>query len=125
MTRVDYGTHDIKFTLTLVSILFCLHGLHAADKPNVVIFYTDDQGTLDTGSGGSADLYTPNMDALVSTGIRFIQAYAHIVYCPSRAIWKGNKGNYYEGVISYRLMVGYLNAALGLHDVSQLPESPA
>lgn len=55
-------------------------------KPNVVIFFTDDQGTLDANCYGSKDLYTPNMDKLAETGVRFTQAYAHQVCCPARAM---------------------------------------
>ena len=59
----------------------------AADsKPNVVIFLTDDQGTLDANCYGSNDLYTPAMDELAKTGVRFTQAYAHQVCCPTRAM---------------------------------------
>ena len=54
-------------------------------KPNVVIIYTDDQGTLDAGCYGSDDIHTPNIDALARRGIRFTQAYAHTVCCPSRS----------------------------------------
>ncbi len=54
-------------------------------KPNVVILLTDDQGTLDAGCYGSTDLKTPSMDKLAASGIRFTQAYAHTVCCPSRA----------------------------------------
>jgi hypothetical protein len=38
-------------------------------KPNVVIFLTDDQGTLDANCYGSKDLYTPAMDKLAETGV--------------------------------------------------------
>lgn len=54
-------------------------------RPNVVILYTDDQGTLDAGCYGSKDLHTPNIDRLAANGVRFTQAYAHTVCCPSRA----------------------------------------
>ncbi len=54
-------------------------------RPNVVIFYTDDQGTLDVHCYGANDLVTPNMDRLAHRGVRFTQAYAHTVCCPSRA----------------------------------------
>lgn len=56
-----------------------------SEQPNVVILYTDDQGTLDAGCYGSADLHTPNIDRLARDGVRFTQAYAHTVCCPSRA----------------------------------------
>jgi arylsulfatase A-like enzyme len=55
-------------------------------RPNVVIFFTDDQGTLDANCYGSTDLHTPAMDELAATGVRFTQAYAHMVCCPARAM---------------------------------------
>ncbi|QZE14578.1 sulfatase-like hydrolase/transferase [Halosquirtibacter laminarini] len=54
-------------------------------KPNVLILYTDDQATLDAGCYGTKDISTPNIDKLASKGVRFTQAYAHTVCCPSRA----------------------------------------
>lgn len=65
--------------------LFLPINLNASAKPNVVIFLTDDQGTLDVNRFGAEDLHTPNMDSLADTGVRFTQAYAHTVCCPSRA----------------------------------------
>jgi len=56
------------------------------ERPNVLLIYTDDQGTLDAGCYGSTDLITPHMDALAKQGVRFTQAYAHTVCCPSRAL---------------------------------------
>ena len=54
-------------------------------QPNVIVIYTDDQGTLDAGCYGSPDIETPAVDGLAARGIRFTQAYAHTVCCPSRA----------------------------------------
>ena len=72
-------------TFCACSVLIC--SLSADDrKPNVVIFFTDDQGTLDANCFGSDDLYTPAIDQLAATGVRFTQAYAHTVCCPARAM---------------------------------------
>jgi len=68
----------------LVSLLFN-PAVAFSDQPNVVILFTDDQGTLDANCYGSTDLHTPNIDKLAATGVRFTQAYAHTVCCPSRA----------------------------------------
>ena len=72
--------------LSLMMLL--LVGCKTADtrQPNVLIIFTDDQGTLDVNCYGSTDLYTPNMDRLAREGVRFTQAYAHTVCCPSRAM---------------------------------------
>ena len=76
----------------------------AKRKPNVLILFTDDQGTLDVNCYGSTDLKTPNMDKLAATGIRFTQAYAHTYCCPSRAALmtgrhpqRGGVGNWTQG----------------------------
>ena len=79
----------MSITKTLLVVVLSLLGSsvgHGTDKkPNVVILLTDDQGTLDAQCYGSTDLLTPNMDRLAATGVRFTQAYAHTVCCPSRA----------------------------------------
>ncbi len=49
--------------------------------PNVIIFYTDDQGSLDANCYGSHDLVTPTIDRLAETGIRFTQMYAPSAIC--------------------------------------------
>lgn len=57
-----------------------------AQKPNFVIFLTDDQGLQDLGCLGSHDLKTPNIDRLAETGTRFTNWYAAAPVCaPSRA----------------------------------------
>ncbi|WP_254087343.1 sulfatase-like hydrolase/transferase [Dawidia cretensis] len=58
----------------------------SASRPNVIVIYTDDQGYADTNLYGSTDLYTPNMDALAKSGVRFTRFYAASPVCsPSRA----------------------------------------
>ena len=80
------------FISTVVLVFFTCASLCAASdnphsqKPNVVIFFTDDQGTLDVNCYGSKDLYTPSMDKLAETGVLFTQAYSHTVCCPARAM---------------------------------------
>ena len=62
----------LKYVNRMVMAIVCFGyaSLYAAPskadsrKPNVVIFFTDDQGTLDANCYGSKDLYTPNMDKL-------------------------------------------------------------
>ena len=75
----------VSFLLTEAFITASLHAQQEEKKPNVVILYTDDQGTLDAGCYGSTDLHTPHNDRIAASGVRFTQAYAHTVCCPSRA----------------------------------------
>lgn len=86
------GPLDGRWGMTLLRWMACFNLFillavdgDSADRPNVVILLTDDQGTLDAGCYGSKDLRTPNIDRLAATGVRFTQAYAHTVCCPSRA----------------------------------------
>lgn len=56
------------------------------DRPNVIIIFTDDQGSVDMGAYGTTDIQTPNMDALAARSVRFTQFYAGAPVCsPSRA----------------------------------------
>ncbi len=50
-------------------------------RPNVIIFYTDDQGSLDANCYGSKDLVTPTIDRLAATGVRFTQMYSPSAIC--------------------------------------------
>jgi arylsulfatase A-like enzyme len=72
---------------TLLGLLLLSLSLSAADRrPNVIIIYTDDQGSVDLNCYGSKDLTTPHMDGLAKRGVRFTQFYAAAPVCsPSRA----------------------------------------
>lgn len=71
----------------LVSALGCMMvtGGAYAQRPNVLLIYTDDQGTLDAGCFGATDLYTPHMDRIAASGVKFTQFYAAPVSSASRA----------------------------------------
>ena len=57
-----------------------------ARKPNVLLIFTDDQGSIDVKCYGAKDLYTENLDRLAAEGTRFTQFYVGAPVCsPSRA----------------------------------------
>jgi arylsulfatase A len=57
-----------------------------ARKPNVLLIFTDDQGSIDVNCYGAKDLYTENLDRLATEGTRFTQFYVGAPVCsPSRA----------------------------------------
>ena len=59
---------------------------HAGTRPNVILIYSDDQGSVDLNIYGAKDLLTPNLDKLARNGVRFSQFYAAAPICsPSRA----------------------------------------
>ena len=57
----------------MIATLLCVSLARAADRPNVIVIYTDDQGSLDLNCYGSQDLHTPHLDQLARQGIRFTQ----------------------------------------------------
>jgi len=72
---------------TLLTLFLYALSIGAADrKPNVIIIFTDDQGSVDLNCYGAKDLVTPHMDSLAKRGVRFTQFYAAAPVCsPSRA----------------------------------------
>ncbi len=76
--RLSFSLYVSALSLTL---LLASHSGAADEKPNILIIYTDDQGTLDANCYGSRDLITPNFDRLAATGIRFTQMYAPSAIC--------------------------------------------
>ncbi|MEM7313937.1 MAG: sulfatase-like hydrolase/transferase [Planctomycetota bacterium] len=57
----------------------------AAEKPNVVLLMSDDQGWGDVGFNGNKKLHTPHLDAMAAAGIRFDRFYASAPLCsPTR-----------------------------------------
>ncbi len=58
----------------------------AAGKPNILVILADDLGYGDLSSYGATDLKTPNIDKLVSAGMRFDNFHANCPVCsPTRA----------------------------------------
>lgn len=67
-------------------LLFFACSMAFASPPNVLLILTDDQGSLDLGCFGAADLHTPHLDKLATEGVRFTNFYVGSPVCsPSRA----------------------------------------
>ncbi len=59
---------------------------HGADRPNFILFFTDDQGWADAAFAGHPYLKTPALDRLAREGTWFQQFYVASTVCsPSRA----------------------------------------
>ncbi|MFT5108440.1 MAG: arylsulfatase A-like enzyme [Pseudoalteromonas tetraodonis] len=97
----------------IVTVLLAAPAFAGPAQPNVVILFTDDQGTLDANCYGSNDLHTPNIDKLAANGVRFTQAYAHTVCCPARAALLTGRHPQRGGVNSWTQ--GDMNAAKGVN----------
>jgi arylsulfatase A-like enzyme len=57
----------------------------SAERPNIVVIFTDDQGYGDLSCYGSQTLKTPRIDQLAKEGMRFTNFYAQVVCGPSRS----------------------------------------
>ena len=74
----------VKYILILSLALSAL-GVSAAERPNILIIFTDDQGYADLGCYGNTKNKTPRMDRLAKEGTRFTSFYAQSVCGPSRS----------------------------------------
>lgn len=82
--RVRPMSHFWLVALLAIAVgerLFSETSCVAQQPPNVVIIYTDDQGSLDLNCYGSKDLDTPHLDKLASQGVRFTQMYSPSAIC--------------------------------------------
>jgi arylsulfatase A len=125
----------VVFSHVLVSI--------AAEKPNVVIIFNDDQGYQDLGCFGSPDIKTPHVDQMAREGMRFTDFYVAAPVCsasrsalltgcyPQRVGVQGvffpNRG---QGGLNPKFVtiaetlksVGYGTAAVGKWHLGDLPQ---
>ncbi len=123
---------DPKKLLT-VALLFLVHSTFSqtnisAERPNILIIFTDDQGYADIGCYGSTLNRTPRLDRLAAEGTRFTSFYSQAVCGPSRsALLTGRQPIRSKGwsmpaseITFAELMkeVGYQTACIGKWDVS-------
>ena len=76
----------LKYVWISLLLLFACSA-NAANKPNVIVIFTDDQGYADLGGHGYAkDIQTPNLDRMAHDGALFTAGYITAPQCsPSRA----------------------------------------
>ena len=73
--------------MRLLALLLIALTARAADRPNIILIYSDDHGWADLGAQGvDQDIRTPNLDAMAREGVRFARGYVSAPQCvPSRA----------------------------------------
>ena len=74
-----------RLFIALLTIFSLLPIRILGEKPNVVVFLTDDQGWGDLSIHGNANLETPHIDSLAEQGIAFENFYVCQVCAPTRA----------------------------------------
>jgi arylsulfatase A len=69
-----------------IGLLLLAPAAHAAERPNIIVIYTDDQGYGDASClNPDAKFKTPNLDRLAAEGIAFTNAHCSDTVCtPSR-----------------------------------------
>ncbi|MBL9200878.1 MAG: sulfatase, partial [Opitutaceae bacterium] len=80
--------HRLLVRLALLSAALMTSAARAADtqKPNLVVFLTDDHSRADSSVYGSPDVKTPHMDRVARAGLVFDRAFVASPSCaPSRA----------------------------------------
>ena len=55
------------------------------NKPNIVIFLSDDMGWTQVGFNGGKEIATPNIDRIAREGVKLTQFYVQSVCSPTRA----------------------------------------
>ncbi|WP_372652172.1 sulfatase [Draconibacterium sp.] len=111
-------------------------------KPNVIIFFTDDQGYNDVGCFGSPLIKTPHLDQMANDGIRFTDFYSASSVCsPSRAalltgcyplrvgvpvvLWPASETGLAQSEVTIADMLkeqGYATACIGKWHLGDKPE---
>jgi len=75
----------MKLLLCFLSSFVILISSLAAQRPNVLLIITDDQGYGDFSIHGNAHLQTPHIDKLGRDGVRFDRFYVNSFCAPTRA----------------------------------------
>ena len=119
-----------------ILVIFCVLAFLAsgalinanAQRPNILIIFTDDQGYADLGCYGNTKNRTPRLDQLANEGTRFTSFYSQTVCGPSRsALLTGRQPIRSRGwgmpasEITWAELIrkaGYQTACIGKWDVS-------
>ena len=90
----------MKKYLSLFFYVLVASSAISADRPNVVVILTDDQGWGDLSINGNKNLNTPHIDSLAQEGIRFDRFYVCAVCSPTRAEFLTGRYHARSGVYS-------------------------
>ena len=91
------------FACLVISLLsvpaVCPGIIEAAERPNVILILTDDQGYGDLGSTGNPVIRTPHLDAMARRSARLGSFYVSPVCAPTRASLMTGRYNYRTRVV--------------------------
>jgi len=85
--------------LLFIAVMEGREGCAAADRPNILLIVTDDQGYGDLGVHDNPRIKTPNLDEFASQSVRLKSFYVSPVCAPTRASLLTGRYNYRTGVV--------------------------
>lgn len=98
-----YSRYQVALPQLIMGILFGIVNSALADgqadRPNVVLIMTDDQGHGDLGFHGNSKIRTPQLDDLAKQSVRFDYFYVSPVCSATRASLMTGRYNYRTGVV--------------------------
>ncbi len=85
--RSFYGALRYTHVLAVLTLVYLVGNTFAADRPNIIVIFTDDHGYADLSSQEILDdVKTPYIDRLAADGVRMTSGYVTAPQCvPSRA----------------------------------------
>lgn len=99
MIRIEFKPASQWLTATcLLLTLACT--TNAADRPNILVILTDDQGWGDLSLNGNRNLSTPRIDSLAADGVALDRFYVCPVCSPTRAEFLTGRYHPRSGVYS-------------------------
>ena len=87
-----FNRRDLLSSSLIAAVALCFaanltNAEETRDKPNIILFISDDHGWADSGAYGDEYVQTPNIDRLAKQGMRFDSAFAASPLCsPSRCV---------------------------------------
>ncbi|RMG21283.1 MAG: arylsulfatase [Bacteroidetes bacterium] len=97
-----YQLHSIFLLLFLLSALFSCKKpplSSQAERPNIILIVTDDQGIGDLGVNGNPIIETPHIDAMAARSATLSRFYVNPVCSPTRACLMTGRYNYRTRVV--------------------------
>ena len=84
----------MKRILSVLALMLTVTNVALAERPNVIVIMTDDQGVGDFRFTGNNLIDTPSLDALYSGGVHLEEFYVSPVCSPTRACLMTGRYNY-------------------------------
>ncbi len=111
----------LRLAAALLLVVLCSLIVEAADRPNIVLIFSDDQGVNDVGCYGS-EIPTPNIDRIAKEGIRLTNWYSASSICtPSRygLLTGRNPSRSRDQLLSALMFLSEEDAERGIHTDEQ------